>query len=200
MNSSQCDHPNVDQAFPDSDMLFAFHAGLFFSHNGRQPAAFVGRQPGRAFRPVGQEEPDAEPQHDRGNGLAKEQPFPARQAPDTIHAEQGGGRRGAQADGDWNGRHETGDHPGAVIGWEPICEVQDHAGEKAGLGQAQKKAQREEADRPFDERETAGDDTPADHDPGDPFPGTNSFQNQVRRHLQQEVSPEKRTGAEAIDI
>jgi hypothetical protein len=47
-----------------------------------------------------------------------------------------------------------------------------------------------------DEGERAGDDAPADHDAGDPDPRTDPLEEQVGRHLEQEVGDEEQPGAE----
>ena len=62
---------------------------------------------------------------------------------------------------------EAGDDAGAVERREPGREVEDHAGEEAGLGEPEQKAENEKADRSLHEGEASRNQAPADHDAGE---------------------------------
>jgi hypothetical protein len=66
-------------------------------------------------------------------------------------------------------------------------------GEKAGLGKTQQETEDEEAHRAADKCKRAGHDAPSNHDTGDPATCADPFQDQVARHLQQEIAPEEST-------
>src|SRR5712672_1379079 len=74
---------------------------------------------------------------------------------------------------------------------EPIGEIEDHAGEKAGLGEAEGKPQNEEADRPPGEREGGRNQAPADHDAANPAARPDLIENQIARHLENEIAQKK---------
>src|SRR5215472_13125783 len=90
--------------------------------------------------------------------------------------------------------------PAVMRGREPVCEIKDHAREEARFGKAEQKAQDEEAGRPVDECKGAGNQTPADHHAGDPSPRADPLEDQIARHLQYEITPEERPGAEPENI
>jgi hypothetical protein len=59
-------------------------------------------------------------------------------------------------------------------------------------------AQHVKRDRAADERHGAGNHAPREHDPGDPLPRTEPLQQQVRRHLEDEVGKEEDAGAKPV--
>jgi len=87
-----------------------------------------------------------------------------------------------------------------VRGREPVGEVKDHAGKEARFGKAEQKTQDKEAGRPVDECKGARNQTPADHHAGDPSPRADPLEDQIARHLQYEIAPKERPGAEPKNI
>ena len=96
--------------------------------------------------------------------------------------------------------HEQRPGLGAFPGGNPVGEIQNHAGEEAGLGEPQHDAHGIEAVAARHEHHRHRGDAPEDHDARDPAPGADALQNQVARDLEQEVAEEEQPGAGAIDL
>src|SRR5262245_22659308 len=78
-----------------------------------------------------------------------------------------------------------------VLPWEPIREVEEHAGEETRLGHTQQEPDDRKARRIGDERHGAGEDAPRDHDARNPKPRAYLFHNDVAWHLKDEVAEKK---------
>src|SRR5262249_49789419 len=74
------------------------------------------------------------------------------------------------------------------------------AGEEAGLGEPQGKPQNDKTDRPLGEDEGGRHQAPADHNAANPAARSDPFEDQIARHLEDEITPEKGAGAESKDI
>ena len=96
------------------------------------------------------------------------------------------------------GQAQRGTLAGALGTREPVGEVDDHAGEEPGLGEAQQEAQDVEHRGVLGEAQGQGDQTPGEHDPREPDPRAHLGQDQVRRRLEQEVADEEDPGADAM--
>src|SRR5438105_4948477 len=81
---------------------------------------------------------------------------------------------------------------------EPIGKVQYKTGEEACLGKTEQKPYGHETVRANCEGGTTRDDTPGDHDPRDPQPGADLFENEIAGHLEQDIAPEERTRSHAV--
>ena len=97
-------------------------------------------------------------------------------------------------------QHERGDDPRAIGAGEPVGQVQDHAGEEAGLEQAEQEAHDEEAGFAAHEGHSGRREAPGNHDAGDPDPRAKPIQHQVAGHFEDEIADEEDRGAEAVDI
>ena len=82
---------------------------------------------------------------------------------------------------------------GSVFAREPVGQVQDDTGEKAGLGHAEKKTENVERGGVVAERHQGRDDSPADHDAGNPESGSRAVENEVGRDFENKVTDEKDT-------
>ena len=82
---------------------------------------------------------------------------------------------------------------------EPLGEVEDDAGEEAGFGDAEEEACGVELPGGTDEEHGDGDDSPGDHDAGEPATGSEAIEEQVRGDLAGGVAEEEETCAEAVD-
>jgi len=80
---------------------------------------------------------------------------------------------------------------GSVFTREPVGQVQDDAREKARLGYTKKKTENVEGGGVVAEGHQGGDDSPADHDAGDPESGSRTVQNEVGRDFKNKVTDEK---------
>src|ERR1700680_3301121 len=78
-----------------------------------------------------------------------------------------------------------------MMAWKPIGEVKDDAGKEAGFGNPQQEAHNGKTRRTRDHCSEAREDSPADHDPGNPYSGADLFQDHVARDLEDEITPVK---------
>ena len=93
---------------------------------------------------------------------------------------------------DRGGHHEERAGPGAVRGRDPVGQVEDHPREEAGFGDARGARATAMNDRTSVMNIVAHrDETPADHDAGDPAAGADAFQDEVARDLEQAVAEEE---------
>src|SRR6476620_6397762 len=76
-----------------------------------------------------------------------------------------------------------------MMAGKPISEVKDYAGKESSLGDAKQEAHDREARRTCDHRGQARQDPPGYHDPRDPHPGTDLFQDDIAWHLEDEIAP-----------
>ena len=165
-----------------------------------QPALLVVGEPLRVLRPVVEEEQHEDGREDRGDRLDQEQPLPVLEAGDTVEDRHDAARdRRADGVGDRDRRHEEADGARPLTGREPVRQVQDHAGEEAGLRDAEQEADDVEAQRPLHEHRAGRDDPPRDHDARDPLARAEAVQREVAGHLEDEVGEEEDAGAEAVD-
>src|SRR5436305_13197381 len=81
---------------------------------------------------------------------------------------------------------------------EPIGEVQYETGEEAGLGKTEQEPYGHEAVRADREGGTTRDDPPSDHDPRDPDPRADLFENEIARHLEKDIAPEERARSHTV--
>ncbi len=127
-----------------------------------------------------------------------EQPLPAGEAARAAERVQDpAGQRAADDAGDRDADHEPRGHARATVGRIPVRQVEDDAGEEAGLGDAEQEAHDIERRRAGDEHHAARQDAPRDHDPRDPDPRADAMQDDVARDLEDEVADEEDAGAEA---
>ena len=80
---------------------------------------------------------------------------------------------------------------GSVFTREPVGQVQNDAREKARLGYPKEKTENVEGGGVEAEGHQGGDDSPADHDAGDPEAGSRAVENEVGRDFKNKVTDEK---------
>ena len=80
---------------------------------------------------------------------------------------------------------------GSVFAREPVGQIQDDAREKARLGYPKKETKNVEGGGVVAEGHQGGDDSPADHDTGDPESGSRAVENEVGRDFKNKVTDEK---------
>ena len=149
----------------------------------------------RAVRQVTQHRPG---QQDRRGADDDEQPLPAVQAEDAVHAEQTAGHRAGDHHRDGLGKDEQPEDLAAMANREPLGDVVQNAREEPGFGRTEQKAHHIEAVRPLDERHADGDGAPGDHDPRKPAPRAEAVEHQVAGDFQQEVANEEQPGTQAV--
>ena len=139
-----------------------------------------------------------------------------------ANREQGVGNLRAHDLREGRGDEEVGQGLRAVAAREPVREIHDDAGEKAGFHQAEQEANAvelklshaqlavergvEPLNKAFGggqfvphERRERGDETPSDHDAADPFPRAPLLHDERAGNLQQEVAEEEHSRAQADD-
>jgi hypothetical protein len=175
-----------------------------FSH--LQPPALVCGEPGGVGGLIRQIEEHEAGEDDGRNGFHNEQPLPAGEPSGAVQREQQARDRRADHGRKRDRGHEVADDAGAVFRGEPQGQIKDDAGKEAGFGDAQQHADQVEgvlaahAGRAGDvgnERHQAGQEAPAQHDARNPFACAEALQQQVRRHLEQEIGEEENAGAKA---
>ena len=82
---------------------------------------------------------------------------------------------------------------GSVFTREPVGQIQDDTGKKARLSCTKKKTENVEGGGVVAEGHQGGDDSPADHDTGDPDSGSRAVENEVGRDFENKVTDEKDT-------
>src|SRR6478672_10062144 len=73
-------------------------------------------------------------------------------------------------------------------------------GKEARFGEPEEKTQSEKADRSVDERKRARNEAPGHHYAGNPEPRADPVEDQIARHLQYEIAPKERAGAEPKNV
>src|SRR5258708_31776816 len=113
----------------------------FFVDFGGYGGSFAFREPlGFDYAGV-EEEEDDNAEEDCGDGLKDEEPLPpgdALAAGEVVQDETGQGT--SDDSGDGVSGHQQGNHCGSAMGWEPVGEVEDHAGEEASFRNSQQQA------------------------------------------------------------
>src|ERR1700743_3434043 len=74
---------------------------------------------------------------------------------------------------------------------KPVGKVKDDGGKKYGLRAPQQEAHAREARRTGTPGGQGCQDSPGDHDPGDPYSGADLFQDHVAWDLEDEITPVK---------
>ncbi|MNZ80759.1 hypothetical protein D3C78_994030 [compost metagenome] len=174
--------------------------GLLARQSVAQAGLFPGAQPVDLLETVGQalEHQQAE-QHHR-HALEEEHPLPAAQATRALQAVEDPARqRTAEHAGHRHGDGEQRGHLPAVAGRIPAVDVDQDAGEEAGLGGTEQESQDVEAGRPLHQQQAGRQGAPDHHDGGDPAARPEAFQHQVAGHAAEHVGDEEHPGAETVD-
>src|ERR1019366_5954772 len=95
-------------------------------------------------------------------------------------------------------RHEDRDGSGPVGFGKPVSDGEDQAREEPSLRRAQEEAKRIESPLAGHEHHRERNDTPSEHDAGDPDTGSDTLQKKVRRHFEKEISQEENPRARSI--
>ena len=149
----------------------------------------------RAVRQVTQYGPG---QQNGGHADHNEQPLPALQTQDAIHAQQAAGHGPGDHHGDRLRQDKQAQDLAAMADREPLGDVVQHARKESRFGDPQQETHDIEAVRPLHKGHANGDGAPGDHDPGKPAPGAETLEHQVAGDFHQEIANEKQPGAQAI--
>src|SRR5215468_3258959 len=104
-----------------------------------------------------------------------------------MDAEKRAGERRAEQSGCWNRRVHAGDRAAALLLAKPVAQIDDHAGEEARLGGAEKEACSVKLGDVVNESGEEGDQAPGDHDARDPFAGGPALNNDGAGNLEEDV-------------
>jgi len=74
---------------------------------------------------------------------------------------------------------------------KPVGEVEDDPRKKAGFGDAEEEAKKVEREGALAKSHEGGDDSPADHDAGDPEAGSGALEDEISRNLEEKVTEEE---------
>ena len=97
-----------------------------------------------------------------------------------------------------DGKNEKRHHSPAQPVWKPECKIEDNAGKESGFGGAKQDAREIELLRTRDERHRHGNEAPQAHDAGDRLARADFLQQQIARHLEQDVADVKQADAQPI--
>ncbi len=171
----------------------------FLADLGNDGGLFFCRQPFRVDYPVIKPKQDNDAENDRGYSFENEKPLPSR---DTLAAgkmvQNIAGEWATDNSGDWISSHQQCHHLSPPMRWEPVGEIQNHAGKEPGFRDAEQKADCVELRWVMHEGGTSRDDSPGNKHSADPDPRTHPMKNDVARNLEQKISEEKNTCAESI--
>ena len=200
VQEAEHEHATVLERVADRVVIALQACRLLALQAPRQPLLLVGPQPGRLGGAVVEVAPHEDAAQDGRHGLDQEQPLPVLQPGGAVEDRHDRTReRRADRVGDRDGGHEEAHGAGALAGREPVGEVEDHAGEEAGLRHAQQEAHGVEAHGAGHEQRAGRDDPPRDHDARDPLARAELVQREVAGDLEEEVGDEEDAGAEAVD-
>ena len=120
------------------------------------------------------------------------QPEPAVQAQDRLR------HRRADDDRDRGGHHEERAGACALLGRNPVRQIEHDAREEPGLRDPEHDARRVERHHVGHEHRQHRDDAPDDHDPRDPQSRADAVEDDVAWNLEEAVAEEEQPGADAV--
>jgi hypothetical protein len=140
VQETEREHAAVLHRLADRVALGAHAGALLALESPREPALLVSLEPVGVLGAVVEIPQDEEAGEHRRQRLDEEQPLPVVQPRDPVEdAHDPAGDRRADRVGDRDRRHEEPDRLRPLARREPEREVQDHAGEEAGLGMPSRK-------------------------------------------------------------
>src|SRR6516164_11649753 len=184
---------------PDAVMRLRSFRSMFGIHGANQPFARVVGEPRRLFRTISQIDEDDDSEEHGRYSFEDEHTLPALQTSDSIHFKQCTGQRRTKHRRNWRCRHEEGYDLCPPSRRKPVAQIQNDARKKSGFGNPQQKAKYVEARLSPDECEVHRNETPCDHDTGDPQARAYAVKNDVRRDLEEEVAQKEDAGTKAKD-
>ena len=128
---------------------------------------------------VGEKDEEGNAEKHCGQAFDEEEPLPAAQAEVSIEIEKRAGDESHEDRAEWQGDVEAADGAGAQLSREPLHEIEDDSGKKAGLGHAKQKTHGVKLRRCADEEHGHGEDPPCDHDAGEPAACSEAIEQEV---------------------
>ncbi|MCY1420357.1 hypothetical protein D9M71_359730 [compost metagenome] len=133
-----------------------------------------------------------------GQAFEHEQPLPAMPAQYTVQLQQGTAQRAAKDVGQAHTQQEVPRGTGALFAVEPVGQVQHYPGEQASFGDPQQQAHDVERGFTLNEGHACREQTPGNHDTGDPEARAHPVHDQVAGHFGQGIGKEEQARAQAI--
>ncbi len=192
-------HLRVPERARDADLAVRLDGPALAIDLGAEPRALVLAEPARLGRPVGQIDQHHEADKERRHRLGDEHPFPAGEAQPSVELEEPRRHRRAGRHRHWQRQGEPRHDAAAMPVGKPVGEIEDDAGKEPGLGDAQQKPHGGEAPRPDAEGGEAREQAPGQHDPRDPQPRADFLEDDVARHLEDDIAPEEGARRHAVD-
>ena len=190
----------MGQRFLEREMMNSLLVGAFAGETLDQPGAFLRTKPLRILRTVSQVRKNYETCNKRRQPLHDEHPLPSLETPKSAsyNTQDPAGQGGTNQRRERHCHHERADYAGADFGGKPVGEIENNPRKKAGFSNAKYEPQSIEARIVPDECMADRQDTPGDHDAGDPDACAGLLKDQVAGHLEQEIAQEEdaRTKAE----
>ena len=165
--------------------------GVLGGDRGLERRLLAGRHPGGVARPVGEVEVGPHADERGGQALDQEHQLPAGQPEGAVHVEEEARDRPAEDEAERLAQVEQAEDLGPLLRREPVGQVEQHAGEEAGLGDAEQHPQQRERGVALHEGHGGGEQAPGHHDARQPDPRPDPVQDQVARQLEHRVADEE---------
>src|SRR6516225_284357 len=130
----------------------------------------------------------------RWQPLQQEQPLPPAEPLHAIQSKQRSRQGSADETSHGNRHHERAHRTRTMVAWIPVAQVIDYAREEAGFCNTQQEPENIELRWCTHEHHRGGDDSPAEHDSGDPSAGPDPMQYEIARDFKQAISEKEYAG------
>jgi hypothetical protein len=198
VHEAEVEDAAVEQGPPPGEPVGLLLLGVLGVEGGLQLGALGLGEPGGLGRAVGEVEEGDHADDHRDQALDHEHPLVSPQAEEAVELHEGARERAADDVRERQAHVEQRGRLRPAAAREPVGEVQDHAREEAGLGDAEEEAEDVEHRRPRGEHEQRGHDAPGHHDPRHPPSRSDLVHDQVRGHLEDRVADEEQAGPEGV--
>ena len=101
--------------------------------------------------------------------------------------------------GDGNCRHKPGDDLGTPSRREPVSQIKNDAWKKTSLGKSKQEPHGIKRGDGIHEKSCSGDNSPGDHDAGNPQTCADLFQQQIAGYLEDQITKEKNARSKALN-
>src|SRR5262249_41077968 len=144
----------------------------------------------------GQIDPGTTAKQHRWQPLQQEEPLPPAEPHYAIQSQQHSRQGPANETGHGNRHHERTNRTRTMVAWIPVAQVINHAREEAGFCNTQQEPENIELRWCADEHHRGGDDSPAEHDSGDPSASADPMQYEIAGDFKQAIAEKEYAGTE----
>ena len=163
-----------------------------------EPVFFFLRQPRYVPGRIEEDPVGHEGTEHRRQPFTEEDPLPAGQPSQPVHAEDDAAQDITDAHGNGQRHVEITERPRLGLEGEPMVEIINDAGIKARFCRAEDKAHDVQLDGIVDEHGTRGNEAPDEENGGNPAPCPQPGQNDITRQAKEEITDKKEPRAKAI--